>query len=392
MKQYDVVISGGAMAGMTLALALDTLCHGELSIAVVESFESDHSRHPGFDSRSIALSYGSAKQLKQWGLWAAIAPVATSINHIHVSDRGHAGMTSISREEIGDQALGYVVELADVGRIYHQLVSERPAITLYCPDSVLQLERSAQHVEIALSSGEHIRSRLLVAADGALSSSCDQVGLTLDEHDFDQVAIIANIRAQQPHHGQAFERFTETGPLALLPMSQERLSLVWCVKPDRASELLSLSDSAFLAQLQTAFGWRLGQLQQAGQRASYPLILRTRRQTIAHRIAVVGNAAQTLHPIAGQGFNLGIRDVATLAELIAGAPNDPGHYDLLSNYRQRRETDREQTIALTAGLVHTFSNDYLAMRIGRNLGLAAMEWVPPVKKPLLQRTLGLVAR
>lgn len=175
-------------------------------------------------------------------------------------------------------------------------------------------------------------------------------------------------------------------------MSQERLSLVWCVKPDRASELLSLSDSAFLAQLQTAFGWRLGQFQQAGQRASYPLILRTRRQTIAHRIAVVGNAAQTLHPIAGQGFNLGIRDVATLAELIAGAPNDPGHYDLLSNYRQRREADREQTIALTAGLVHTFSNDYLAMRIGRNLGLAIMEWAPPVKKPLLQRTLGFVAR
>lgn len=392
MKQFDVVIAGGAMAGMTLALAINKLSDKPLSIAVVEPFKADHQAHPGFDSRSIALSYGTVNILKKLTLWDDIAEVATPIRHIHVSDRSHAGMTDITTEEVGVDALGYVVELADVGRIYHSRVEQDQHIELLCPASVKKVERSLSEVTITLDNGEVARGKLLVAADGAISTCCEQVGLELVEHDFEQVAVIANIKTQQDPAGRAFERFTESGPVALLPMSEGRMSLVWCLKPEEARAVMALEDDAFLAKLQDAFGWRLGLMKQVGQRSSYPLTLRYRKQNISHRFAIVGNAAQTLHPIAGQGFNLGIRDVATLAEQIAVSAGDPGAYQVLSQFKGRRESDREATISLTSSLVHIFSNDYLTMRVGRNLGLAAMDNLSVLKAPLLARTLGLVAR
>lgn len=392
MKQFDVVIAGGAMAGMTLALAINKLSDKPLSIAVVEPFETDHQAHPGFDSRSIALSYGTVNLLKSLSLWDDIEKVATPIEHIHVSDRSHAGMTDITTQEVGVDALGYVVELADVGRIYHSKIEQDEHIELLCPASVTAVERTQNSVTVGLNSGDAICGKLLVAADGAISTCCQQVGLELVEQDFEQVAVIANIMTQQAPKGRAFERFTESGPVALLPMSEGRMSLVWCLKPEEAQSVMALDDSGFLHKLQDAFGWRLGVIEQVGQRASYPLVLRYRKQNVSHRFAIVGNAAQTLHPIAGQGFNLGIRDVATLAEEIAASAHDPGAYQVLSQFKQRRESDREATIALTSSLVHVFSNDYLSMRIGRNLGLAAMDNLSLLKAPLLARTLGLVAR
>ncbi|WP_418113541.1 2-octaprenyl-6-methoxyphenyl hydroxylase [Vibrio scophthalmi] len=392
MKQFDVVIAGGAMAGMTLALALDTLSRSQLRIAVVEPFTVDHQAHPGFDSRSIALSFGTVEILKSLGLWEQIAPVATAIKHIHVSDRSHAGMTNIDHSDISVAALGYVVELADVGRIYQTQLEQRPSISLLCPDSVHEIERTASHNVVTLQSGEQLECRLLVAADGAISSCCQALGFELKQHDFDQVALIANIRCQLAHQGRAFERFTEQGPVALLPMSDDRMSLVWCLRPEVAERVLQLDDAAFLAELQQAFGWRLGQMTQVGLRASYPLLLRYRAQNISHRFAIVGNAAQTLHPIAGQGFNLGIRDVASLAEEVVQSLADVGRYQVLNAFSRRRQADRDTTIAMTSALVHIFSNDYLSLRIGRNLGLAMMDNVPSLKTPLLQRTLGLVAR
>ncbi|MBW3694080.1 2-octaprenyl-6-methoxyphenyl hydroxylase [Vibrio sp. T187] len=392
MAQFDVVIAGGAMAGATLALALNKLSKGSLSIAVVEPYQVDHQAHPGFDSRSIALSYGTVQILESFQLWDLIKPVATPIKHIHVSDRSHAGMTGITDEDFNVEALGYVVELADVGRIYQQQLEEADCITLLCPESVSEIERTTEQVTIRLASQQQIQAKLLVAADGAISTCCEQLGARLDEHDFEQVAVIANIVANEPHNGRAFERFTQHGPVALLPMSDNRLSLVWCVSPENAEQIMSLNDAAFLTQLQEELGWRLGHLEKVGQRASYPLVLRHRQQNISHRFAIVGNAAQTLHPIAGQGFNLGIRDVASLAEELCQQLDDVGQYQGLSQFRQRREQDRASTIALTSSLVHLFSNDWLPTRIGRNLGLAVVDNFPPLKGPLLRRTLGLVER
>ncbi len=392
MKQYDVVIAGGAMAGATLALAIEHLSQGALRVAVVEPFKAQSDQHPGFDSRSIALSYGTVNLLRHLELWSAIEPFSTPIEHIHVSDRSHAGMTDITKHDVGVEALGYVVELADVGRVYQELLTHSTAIDLYCPDSAKHITRTQENVTIELASGELLNAKLLVAADGAVSQCCQQIGLELSEHDFDQVAVIANIVTQEPHQGRAFERFTENGPVALLPMSDNRMSLVWCLRPDEAQIVMELSESEFLEQLQQDFGWRLGAMQKVGLRASYPLLLRHRKQNISHRFAIVGNAAQTLHPIAGQGFNLGIRDVVTLAEELVKQGEDVGRYQGLIRFSQRREADRNETIWLTSSLVHVFSNDLLAMRIGRNTALAAMDNLSIFKQPLLRHTLGLVKR
>ncbi|EJG1989264.1 TPA: 2-octaprenyl-6-methoxyphenyl hydroxylase [Vibrio parahaemolyticus] len=392
MKQYDVVIAGGAMAGTTLALAIEHLSQGALRVAVVEPFKAQSDQHPGFDSRSIALSYGTVNLLRHLELWSAIEPFSTPIEHIHVSDRSHAGMTDITKHDVGVEALGYVVELADVGRVYQELLTHSTAIDLYCPDSAKHITRTQENVTIELASGELLNAKLLVAADGAVSQCCQQIGLELSEHDFDQVAVIANIVTQEPHQGRAFERFTENGPVALLPMSDNRMSLVWCLRPDDAQIVMELSESEFLERLQQDFGWRLGAMQKVGLRASYPLLLRHRKQNISHRFAIVGNAAQTLHPIAGQGFNLGIRDVVTLAEELVKQGEDVGRYQGLIRFSQRREADRNETIWLTSSLVHVFSNDLLAMRIGRNTALAAMDNLSIFKQPLLRHTLGLVKR
>ncbi|WP_274016174.1 2-octaprenyl-6-methoxyphenyl hydroxylase [Vibrio parahaemolyticus] len=392
MKQYDVVIAGGAMAGATLALAIEHLSQGALRVAVVEPFKAQSDQHPGFDSRSIALSYGTVNLLRHLELWSAIEPFSTPIEHIHVSDRSHAGMTDITKHDVGVEVLGYVVELADVGRVYQELLTHSTAIDLYCPDSAKHITRTQENVTIELASGELLNAKLLVAADGAVSQCCQQIGLELSEHDFDQVAVIANIVTQEPHQGRAFERFTENGPVALLPMSDNRMSLVWCLRPDEAQIVMELSESEFLERLQQDFGWRLGAMQKVGLRASYPLLLRHRKQNISHRFAIVGNAAQTLHPIAGQGFNLGIRDVVTLAEELVKQGEDVGRYQGLIRFSQRREADRNETIWLTSSLVHVFSNDLLAMRIGRNTALAAMDNLSIFKQPLLRHTLGLVKR
>ncbi len=392
MKQYDVVIAGGAMAGATLALAIEHLSQGALRVAVVEPFKAQSDQHPGFDSRSIALSYGTVNLLRHLELWSAIEPFSTPIEHIHVSDRSHAGMTDITKHDVGVEALGYVVELADVGRVYQELLTHSTAIDLYCPDSAKHITRTQENVTLELASGELLNAKLLVAADGAVSQCCQQIGLELSEHDFDQVAVIANIVTQEPHQGRAFERFTENGPVALLPMSDNRMSLVWCLRPDDAQIVMELSESEFLERLQQDFGWRLGAMQKVGLRASYPLLLRHRKQNISHRFAIVGNAAQTLHPIAGQGFNLGIRDVITLAEELVKQGEDVGSYQGLIRFSRRREADRNETIWLTSSLVHVFSNDLLAMRIGRNTALAAMDNLSFFKQPLLRHTLGLVKR
>ncbi len=389
MNNYDIVIAGGAMAGATLALALNHVSNGELSIAVIEPYQSNDEAHPGFDSRVIALSYGTKRILEKFALWSEIEPLCTAINHIHVSDRGHAGITEINKREHSVPALGYVVELAEIGRCYNKLLNLADNIDFLCPDSVAQITRTSDKCSVKLSNGKEIDSKLLVAADGAESVCCDLLDHYSQEFSFNQVAIIANIEVSEKHAGRAFERFTTTGPLALLPMSGNRMSLVWCLKPDEAKATLELSDQAFIDKLQHAFGWRLGQIKKAGQRASYPLILKQREQIVSHRFAVVGNAAQLLHPIAGQGFNLGIRDINTLVDNLVGQ-TDAGDYAVLSRYRTGREEDRTRTIALITTMVNVFSNDDFSLCLGRNLALMAMDNISVLKAPLIKRTMGLV--
>jgi len=320
---------------------------------------------------------------------------ATPITHVHVSDRGHAGFVSLDAQDYQVSALGQVVELHDVGQRLFAMLKQAPGVTLRCPAAVTTVTRSQQQVTVTLDSGEQLDGQLLVAADGARSKLAASCGIQWQTEDYQQVAVIANVSTQLAHHGRAFERFTQHGPLALLPMSQGRCSLVWCHPLAQQAQVDSWSDEQFLQQLQQAFGWRLGKFTHVGQRLSYPLALQTASQVSSHRLAVVGNAAQTLHPIAGQGFNLGLRDVMSLAETLAGAhrqQQDPGSFAVLQHYQQRRQPDRQATVGITDGLVRLFANRFSPLVVGRNLGLMAMDNLPLMRNMLAERTLGWVKR
>ncbi|MBT2100612.1 2-octaprenyl-6-methoxyphenyl hydroxylase [Enterobacter asburiae] len=391
----SVIIVGGGMTGATLALAISHLTKGQLPVHLVEAIAPQAKNHPGFDSRAIALAQGTCQQLSRIGIWQAIADCATAIKTVHVSDRGHAGFVTLDAQDYRIDALGQVVELHDVGLRLFRLLQDAPGVTLHCPARVASVSRSEASVSVTLENGTVLEGQLLVAADGSRSSLGAQCGVEWRQQPYGQVAVIANVATAAEHHGRAFERFTQHGPLAMLPMSDGRCSLVWCHPQDKAEEVKAWSDERFCTELQKAFGWRLGCITHAGQRAVYPLSLTTASQSISHRLALVGNAAQTLHPIAGQGFNLGLRDVMSLAETLSqawGEQKDCGAYPVLSHYQKRRQVDKEATIGVTDGLVHLFANRWAPLVAGRNLGLMAMELFIPARDVLAQRTLGWVAR
>lgn len=387
----SVIIVGGGMTGATLALAISHLSAGKVPVHLIEAVAPDSQQHPGFDARAIALAAGTSQQLARVGIWQAIRDCATPIRTVHVSDRGHAGFVTLDAEDYHLPALGQVVELHDVGQRLFGLLRKAPGVTLHCPARVSSFTRTQENVEVTLDNGQTLKAQLLVAADGSRSALGEQCGISWQNQPYEQLAVIANVTTAVPHEGRAFERFTEHGPLAMLPMSDGRCSLVWCHPLDNRDEVLGWSDARFCDELQQAFGWRLGRITLAGSRNAYPLTLSTAQRSVSHRVALVGNAAQTLHPIAGQGFNLGLRDVMSLAEMLARA-DDPGDYALLSRYQQRRTNDKNATTGVTDGLVHLFANRWAPLVAGRNIGLIAMELFTPARDALAQRTLGQVAR
>lgn len=391
----SIVIVGGGMTGATLALALSHLTQGQLDVHLVEAVDPKGAAHPGFDARAIAIAQGTCQQLSRIGLWQTIADCATAIKTVHVSDRGHAGFVTLEAEDYRIEALGQVVELHDVGQRLFRLLNDAPGVTMHCPSRVAAFSRREEGVSVTLDDGTHIDAQLMVAADGSRSALGTQCGITWHQQPYGQAAVIANVSTAVAHEGRAFERFTEHGPLALLPMAQGRSSLVWCHALENVDQVMAWSDDRFCEELQKAFGWRLGKILHAGQRASYPLALTTASQSISHRVALVGNAAQTLHPIAGQGFNLGLRDVMSLAETLAQAwqeQKDCGAWSVLCQYQKRRQADKDATIGVTDGLVHLFANRWAPLVAGRNAGLMAMELFIPARDVLAQRTLGWVAR
>lgn len=391
----SVIIVGGGMVGATLALAISQLSHGTLPVHLIEATAPEADGHPGFDARAIALAAGTCQQLARIGLWQAIADSATAITSVHVSDRGHAGFVTLHAQDYRLPALGQVVELHDVGLRLFALLRKASGVTLHCPDRVASVSRTAKQVSVTLENGQTVTGSLLVAADGTRSALASACGVDWQQEPYEQLAVIANVATSLAHDGRAFERFTAHGPLAMLPMSEGRCSLVWCHPLEKRDEILAWSDERFCRELQTAFGWRLGRITLAGKRNAYPLALTTAAKAFTHRTVLVGNAAQTLHPIAGQGFNLGLRDVMSLAETLTQAQSvgqDIGDYNVLSAYQQRRQQDRNATVGVTDGMVHLFANRWIPLVVGRNVGLMAMELFPPARDALVKRTLGWVAR
>ncbi|MDT3253717.1 2-octaprenyl-6-methoxyphenyl hydroxylase [Serratia sp. root2] len=391
----SVIIVGGGMAGATLALAISSLTQGRMAVDLIEATRPDDRSHPGFDARAIALAQGTCQQLTRIGVWPALRDCATAITHVHVSDRGHAGFVNLYAQDYQVDALGQVIELHDAGQRLFALLAKAPGVTLHCPARVVDVLRTADRAEVLLDNGRRINGQLLVAADGSRSALAQACNVQWQQSEYPQFATIANVTTSEDPQGRAFERFTRYGPLALLPMSQGRSSLVWCHAREDRAEVDGWDDARFIRELQQAFGWRLGRIVKAGKRHSYPLSLLTASQHISHRLALVGNAAQTLHPIAGQGFNLGLRDVMSLAETLAETEltgEDPGGYALLSRYQQRRQKDQQATVGVTDGLIRLFANRYGPLVVGRNLGLMAMEQLPAVRDAFAKRTLGWVDR
>ncbi|QSX34450.1 2-octaprenyl-6-methoxyphenyl hydroxylase [Shewanella avicenniae] len=400
LTQVDVAIVGGAMVGATTALGLAQQakrCGKPLKIALIEAHQSGQ-QDSGFDARAIAVADGSIFALSQLGIWQSLAKLGTPIRDIHVSDRGHFGMTEINAQRFGLDALGQVIELSRAGQVLEALLT-KSGIEYYCPATLASIHSEQQHHTLTLDNGQQLQCKLLIAADGLNSKVRELQQLPLEVSEFGQSAIIANISVSQPHHNMAWERFTENGPIALLPMADSdgkpRLSLVWAMATPLLERHLAMSDSEFLSALQQAFGNRAGNFLKLGERHCYPLALSLMPRPAYHRTVYLGNAAQTLHPIAGQGFNLGMRDVMALVDAVGDGlaqDQDLGGVQLIHHYLQSREQDRRETIASIELLVRGFSNQYWPLVAGRNLGLRMLSWLPPLKTPVARRAMGWQGR
>jgi 2-octaprenyl-6-methoxyphenol hydroxylase len=386
--EFDVLVVGGGMVGASLAIALE---NSGLRLGLIEAQPLRTNSQPSFDDRGIALSYGSQRIFQSMDLWPAIAPFATAIKHIHVSDRGRFGVTRLSAEAQRVPALGQVLTARELGQTLNQRLQQNDSLQLLCPATVTALKQQPDHVELVLDDARTVKTRLVVAADGRDSTIRHLLGLGAWQQQYDQVAITANIATDKPHQGMAYERFTDSGPMALLPMSDNRSSLVWTVSTGQKQALLDADEAEFLAQLQQRFGYRAGRFIRVGQRHSHPLSLMQADMPVQDRIVFIGNAAHSLHPIAGQGFNLGLRDVAVLADLLYDA-EDCGSMSLLHRYQQWRQQDQDQVVKATDKLVRLFSNDLSLLGHFRGAGLALLDALPPLKQHLADRSMGLAQK
>ena len=389
---YDIVIIGGGMVGASLARAL---AGQPLSIAMVEAAPLDSGAQPSYDDRVLALSWGTRRIFEAMGVWRHLAHDATPIETIHVSQKGNFGSSLLEAAEENVEALGYVAEARALGAALHKSLEGQTNLTTLCPATAVALETGEERsrVEIEMEGVRRdLHAKLVVAVDGTHSKVRDEfLRLPTTVHDYGQTAVIANVTPERPHHNVAYERFTDTGPVAVLPMSLNRCAIVWTHETEAVNETLALDDDAFLAKLQERFGHRLGKLIKAGERHAYPLALIHAQRQVDRRVALIGNAAHTLHPIAGQGFNLGLRDVALLAELIAEG-GDPGEEARLKRYEEGRMKDQSRVINFSDGLLKLFTNPWPPLAHARGAGLAAFDLCPPVKTLFAKQNMGTLGR
>jgi 2-octaprenyl-6-methoxyphenol hydroxylase len=389
LTQVDVAIIGGGMVGASLAVAL---AGSGVSTMLVEGVP--HAAHapgskaqPSFDDRTTALGNASRRIFQAVGVWERLAPEAAAIRAIHVSDAGRFGFARLNAGEQGIEAFGYVVPNRVIGAALWEKLGRAQDVLLRVPARPEQVQINDTGINFTLGT-ESVSARLAVAADGAHSILRATAGIEADVEDYDQVAIVANVAADRAHDGTAYERFTASGPLAVLPLHDGSYGVIWTCKPERAAEVLSFDDATYLRELQERFGWRAGRFVRAGARASYPLKLTRATTTVAARTVLIGNAAQALHPVAGQGFNLGLRDAAMLAEVIAGARGDVGSPELLRNFAAWREGDRSGVVRFTDGLVKMFGDTRPAVGVLRNLGLLLFDLSAPAKSALARVSAG----
>ena len=399
VEHFDIVISGGGLAGVLTALSLADLCcpqGNKLSIAIVEANPILTDASLTFDDRVLALSHGSASYLEKVGAWQTLDADAQPIETIHISDRGHYGKARIDAKTEQVKALGYVAEMALIGKSLLTALKPKNNVNWFSPDSIMDITWQKQQVNLTLSSKKKLSAKLLLGCDGAHSVCRKFAKIGSTSSDYQQAALITNVATAISHHNIAFERFSEHGPIAMLPLSQSafgesRCSLVWTLPPKQAQAMVQLNNDDFKVALEQNFGSWLGGITQVGKRDIYPLKLVQANEQVFHRMVLLGNASHTIHPIAGQGFNLGLRDVAQLAEMIGSAlkkGEDYSQFSQLSAYAAQRKQDHQSVIGLTDSLVTLFSNQLSPLVAGRNIGLKVFNYLSPLKSRLVKKTMG----
>ena len=392
---FDILIIGGGLVGASLACALRA---SDLRIGVIEAQPLAASSQPSYDDRTLALAYGSKQIFESMGVWPDIAPDATPIERIHISDRGHFGVTRLVATEAGLPALGYVVANRALGAALLKTLAGSNNVEWLCPAEMQEVKLSPESASVTVrhnDTNQTLVARLVIAADGAHSAVRAAMGIEAERTEYCQSAIVTTVTAGEPHGNTAYERFTDTGPLALLPLSDNRCAVVWSAKAAAVQTILGWSDAEFLNHLQDRFGDRLGTFTRPGKRAAYPLALTRVPEPVRARLALIGNAAHTVHPVAGQGFNLGLRDVAAIAEILTDAVHagaDIGDLTVLHRYADWRRRDNQITAGFTNGLIRIFSNNAFPLTLARNLGLLAVDLLPGVKRRFIRVTSGLAGR
>ena len=391
--RYDVAIIGGGLVGASLACALSPL---GLKTALVEAVAPRASTQPSYDDRTLALSASSCSILEGLGIWPMVAHNATPIREIQVRELERPGHVLMDPSELGLDRFGHVLEARVFGAAMAETLPRLENVDYLCPVSVTGLETGDDDCLVSvrgLEGSDAISAKLVVGADGAESFVREAHGIECERHDYGQSAVICNVTPEQDHRGRAFELFTPSGPMAVMPHVEGRCGLIWCVPGDEVDSLMNLSEAEFMRQANARFGRRLGRFLKMGSRSSYPLKLVRAQEDYRQRTVILGNAAHAIHPVGAQGFNLGLRDTATLAEVLADAlradpESDPGDLDLLRRYSAWRRPDQEGTIAYSDGLARIYSNPTPAVSLGRLAGLLAHAFLPSLRRQMAVKAMG----
>lgn len=402
-QHYDIVVIGGGLVGASFACALAAQTRGAPPrILVIEAAPSVQVS-TSFDARSTALSHGSRQIYERLGLWQAIASHATPIERIHVSDRGHFGAVRIDCADMQVDALGHVAENQHLGLVLTAALDQDPAIDFLCPASIHSLVPTPQGMRLQIQGAEDalltLDAALVVLADGGKSTVSEQLGISSSQTPYGQHALIANVAFSDPHRHVAYERFTDSGPLAVLPLTERegehRGALIWTLADDEATAVAALSEAQFLARLQERFGYRLGRFEKVGSRVLYPLTLTVAREQVRPGLVLLGNVAHSLHPVAGQGLNLALRDAQVLAERLAEALTQghaPGDMEVLQGYVDAQARDQLTTISFSDYMTRLFSSSHPALVWARKGGLFSIDLIPPLKRGFARQAMGLAER
>ena len=381
LENKDIVIVGGGPVGMVLSLLL---AKQNIASTVLEVRKQGAANQ---DTRALALSFGSRRILEKLGVWQSLTPHATAINTIHVSQKGSIGRSLLQAQDYQQEALGYVLSYGALCTVLNAQIPNFPMIHLIDEAQAESITHNAAYAAVRYQRhGEQhgIQSSLLVLADGGRSLE-EMAGLKRDTKEYGHDALITKVSAELPHNNIAYERFTANGPMALLPNGERDFSLVWTGEKSRIAPLLELSDAEFLAQFHAEFGDRVGRFLSVEKRMTFPLKLSQLQASDTPHLVVVGNAAQTMHPVAGQGFNVGLRDAEVLARHIASAPDTIGSSEMLAEYRSSRKTDTKHGLLFTDFLVNIFSNDILGVSALRSAGIGMFDLVKPAKRFLVSK-------